>query len=253
MSRASDTEGAVAAVAAHSPRRRSSPAQIVLYLAVAVAALAGGALGYALLINLNSSHTTARPTAALGVPGPRQFEDTLASNTHNWLSDNQCFFKDGAYHALPGPGAGSILCVAPAGTFADFDLHVTAQETAGPLDYPYGLAFRRASAGNFYTFMVDGDGLSWFGKYADGRYQRLSPYWAVLGFPHRLNAPVTLRVVAKGADFSFFVHDTQVGTASDTSYAGGAVGVFSGYCQVNAAFTGFGISDAPQQTGAATP
>lgn len=231
------------ATAIRRPSRRPSIARAVLYLVLAAAAVTGGVLGFALLTGMNEQPDSVR-SATVFTQRPPEFSDTLTSNERNWLSDSQCFFADGAYHAYPGRASGSVLCVAPAGRFADFDLHVTAQEVTGPLNYPYGLAFRRSSAGNFYIFGMDGDGLSWFGRYANGYYQQLSPYWATSPCLHGLQAACTLRVVARGSRFTFYVQGAQVGAATDRSYANGMVGVFSGYSQVDAAFTDFGISDA---------
>jgi hypothetical protein len=212
-------------------------------LALVVTAFAGGLLGYALLVRMSGQQ--GRVHSDVMAAKPRlEFTDTLASNRRNWLTDHHCYFESGAYHVYPGSTTGSVLCVAPAGSFADFDLHVTAQEVTGPLNYPYGLAFRRSSAGNFYVFVVDGDGLAWFGRYAGGHYEQLSPYWVTPTFPHGLDTACTLRVVASASHFTFFVQGRQVGVATDSRYADGMVGVFSGYSQVDAAFTNFSISDA---------
>lgn len=246
------------APAAPVPRRGMPVWAIVLISLVVVLVIAGGMFG-ALAVMLPAEAGTlsavlpaisATPTATPALTASptlaangRTFTDSLngATNT-GWSTDAYCFFKNGTYHVKPGSQYGSYTCFAPAGTFSNFDLRVSAQEVSGPLNYGYGLAFRRQSAHNFYTFVVASNGEAWFGKFTNGTYSRLSPFWSLRTFALGFNAANTLRVTAQGSTFSFYVNNVQAGSVSDATYTSGYVGLSAGDTNLEAAFSNFSIT-----------
>lgn len=220
---------------------------IVLYLALGLASMVFGALGFLLFANAMGLRPPGEPSPAVAVsPTPvAQFADPLATNTNKWLDSPQCHFTGGTYHALPGDGSASVLCLAPVGSFADFDLSVTASPAAGPVTAPYGLAFRRTGPGNFYVFSVDAEGLAWLGKYTGGHYVKLSPYWIVPGFVAGLGKPNTLRVTASGPTITCYVDSKRAGTVTDATYTSGMVGLYSGAATLDVAYSTFAVATTP--------
>src|SRR5262249_36985838 len=92
----------------------------------------------------------------------------------------------------------------------------------------FGIYFRN-QPGNFqlgtYTFLV----------YPDGTWQA-NVYDSVTGAPKQLtrgtqtvtsttNTWMTLAVVVKGSNFSFYINNTLVGTTQDTTYPSGTAGI----------------------------
>jgi hypothetical protein len=220
---------------------------IMLYLALGATSTVFGALGFILFANAMGLRPPGAPSPAASVSptAVTQFADALAANTNRWLDSAQCHFTGGAYHALPGAGSGSVVCLAPVGTFGDFDLSVTASPAAGPVTAPYGLAFRRTGPGDFYIFSVDAEGLAWMGKYANGQYQKLTPYWPATGFVAGLGKPNGLRVTANGSTITGYVDGKRVGTLTDSTYATGEVGLYSGADTLDVAYSNFAVAVAP--------
>jgi len=94
--------------------------------------------------------------------------------------------------------------------FADFDLRVTTQQLAGPLDQnQYGVAFRYRGAGNFYLFQISSDGYYTLKKVRGGVQERVSD-WGFSDAIGQGEAANEVRVVARRDEFRFFVNDAPV-------------------------------------------
>lgn len=173
------------------------------------------------------------------------FTDPLTSDTHGWTSSGDCSFFGSAYHVNPAPLEGAVVCFSPTGSFANFDMHVTCESFGGPNNYGYGLAFRHVSRGDFYVFVMDGKDHAWFIRYTNGEGQRISAIWQVPPVVQGARMRDTLQVVARGALLTGVVDGTALGTVTDTTYATGTVGVYSGAPGLNIAFTDFEITRLP--------
>jgi hypothetical protein len=199
--------------------------------------------GAVILLIVVASHVGALSTR--GGTQAIDFTDALRVGANGWSSSAHCYFDGNAYHANPGNSTEGVLCFAPAGVLGNFDMRVSAEELSGPAAYGYGLAFRHAGPGDFYIFVVDGAHHAWFGKFANGNSQRLSHLWSLPPSVRSTNTWNTLRVVASGPTFTFYVNGWQVGSGTDSTYATGTVGVFSGDTGLDAAFADFAVHGTP--------
>jgi hypothetical protein len=246
------------------PRKRMSTPAIIgivaLALVLAIAASVGVlialspargsvfssvATSHALATSTVQAQETSTAQAAAG--GYRyDFKDSLnGSSNAGWVTDTHCYFQGNAYHANTGTDYQGLNCPAPAGSFSDMDLHVTVSEKTGPLNYGYGVVFRHQSSGNEYVFVLASNGEAWFDKIVSGNITHLSDYWQPAGFYRGLGANNTLRVVARGTSFTFYINSEQVGQGTDSTYARGTLGIFSGGPSLDAAFTNFEVQGNP--------
>ena len=96
--------------------------------------------------------------------------------------------------------------------FSDFDLIVEARQTAGPEDLNapgFGVIFRHQNNDNFYSFLISSDGYYQVSRRRGGVDEALSD-WAETPLIHPGQAANTIRVIAQGHTFEFFINDEQV-------------------------------------------
>lgn len=211
--------------AVSSARRRRL--QIITYLVLAGIVLVCCGVGFALYL----SKTPGKVTSAGLI-----FQDELSGNSQGWLVDNHCFFKDGSYDIVA-----SYVCYAPAGSSHDANISVKVKQVAGPLDWFYGLVFRRASAGNWYEFEIDGNSKWRFAKIVNDTYSDILPYRLDIAINGGLNVTNTLLVQMKGSHFAFYVNGTKVGEADDTTFSSGLSGLL-GNDNIQVAYNHFQIT-----------
>lgn len=111
-------------------------------------------------------------------------------------------------------GEANNMVWAPAALrFADFDLTVQATAVDGPEDDDngFGVIFRLSDdRRSFYTFMVSSDGYYSVERRVDGQARYLSNWVDSPVVNQGLNAVNTLRVVARGDTFTFYINGRQV-------------------------------------------
>lgn len=90
--------------------------------------------------------------------------------------------------------------------FSDFDLIVEATQVAGPDDNGFGVLFRYQDTRNYMLFMISGDGWYRLEQRVDGIDDVLSD-WARTPVINQGQDTNTIRVVAQGNNFSFWVND----------------------------------------------
>ncbi len=96
--------------------------------------------------------------------------------------------------------------------FGDFDLKIDVAQLVGPtdLDAPgFGIIFRHQDNNNFYAFMISGDGYYQVLRRKEGVDKVLSD-WALTPAIVQGLTVNTMRVVAQGSAFRFFVNDVQL-------------------------------------------
>jgi len=227
------------------PERKSHTGLIVTVVAVVVIVLAacvGGtiwaaqSLGQTTINNApgvgDGTSTSGQTPVATATP-VLIYGDTFASNADGWSSDpGHCYFGSDGYHAA------GYICYAPAGNQTDVIVSTTVQQTSGSTTEGYGLVFRRVASGNYYRFMID-SASEWFAdKCVDDNCTALVDYKSDTAIKGGLKTPNTLRVSAIGSHFDFFVNDTKVGNADDSSFSSGLVGV-GGPISSDSVFTNF--------------
>ncbi len=115
----------------------------------------------------------------------------------------------------------SLLPVA----LGDLDVSATAQKVKGPYNGYYGILFRFLD-GRGYVFEVEDDGYFNVGNWTPADYIPLidwTPSSAI-----KSGAVNSLRVVARGNQFAFYINDQQVATLSDSTYQRGSFGFVAG-------------------------
>ena len=114
--------------------------------------------------------------------------------------------------------------------FGNAVYQVDATQMEGPLDSGYGMMIRADETGSFYLLEVSADGFVWIGRCAD--YCDADETVLVNGdwFPSTavntgLEVMNQLQISADNANLTFSVNGQIVGTATDTTFARGDIGV----------------------------
>jgi hypothetical protein len=192
---------------------------LVLCIAATVALVALSNAG-------NQGQTNTTPTATTGPAAtttPAEtvvYSNALTTASEGWNTGSNCGFKSDGYHIN-----GSFICYAPTNPVGDGTITVTAKQLSGPTDSAYGIVFRRASKGNYYAFEVDGGGHWIFYKTINGTASTINDFKLDPAIKTGLNAGNVLQVHASGTSFAFSVNGTQVGSATDTTFSSGLVGL----------------------------
>lgn len=93
--------------------------------------------------------------------------------------------------------------------FSDFDLQVTAQALTGPLDNSFGIVFRQLDDQTYYLFYISSDGYYSVWRETPAERFALSTWIPTEAINQGADGSTTntLRVVAEGNIFRFFVND----------------------------------------------
>jgi len=209
-------------VSAPATRRRRLP--IVIGIVVVVVLLLGGA-GAAI------AAISSRSTTVL-------FQDALTSDSGHWPSTASCTFQSDGYHILDGH-----ICYADTDNFGNADISVQLQQVSGTGDNAYsGVAVRRVSQGNLYTFGITTGGQWAFVKTVNDEQTALGGSPQASGAIHKgLGSSNTLEVRAHGSHFDLFVNGTQVGAVDDSTFSTGRCGLFADQ-GIETTFTSFQVS-----------
>jgi hypothetical protein len=193
-------------------------------------------------------------TAAVnGTPTPTVImEDPLEQNIHNWpvvTTGSRLFvFKDGAYHIINDDDNNMAVAILPdaPGPLLSTSLAytLTMQEIKGDdgsINNQFGMIIRysQQSKGGkvttqFYAFEVrntsDGEYQFWkFNSSApeDSRWTKIwsKSFGKEYHQGHGSKATNTIKIVASGKNFTFYVNGKKVGTAQDGSIPSGSLGL----------------------------
>lgn len=192
---------------------------------------------------------TVATATALATPsvGTIIFSDPLSTNNHNWpvaASGAQFYhFENGAYHVANNDGGGrAVSPLLPNETFKGaFVYTLTMYEVKGDdttFDNQFGLVFHYSSSkkghSTFYFFGVANTrngGEYLFSKH-DGSFGD-TPWTTIwhqgLGKEYHMGqGPAhknTLKVAVNGKKFVFYVNGKKLGSAQDTSFSSGQIGM----------------------------
>jgi serine/threonine protein kinase len=122
--------------------------------------------------------------------------------------------------------AGTLLTNLPNNSVFPSNYVIEAQfQQASSSNTDFGIYFRNqpGNAQGIYTFLIhqDGSWSSYVYNNTTGAPTQIAS-GSTIGDPH---AQMTLDVVVNGANFTFYVNGNQVGSASDSTYAQGTVGI----------------------------
>jgi serine/threonine protein kinase len=245
-----------------TPQRLLQDRRWLLLIALVLLLLLSGS-GLLLLLRPHSAPTARKlvtPTAALratatvqGTPTPTVvMEDPLAENVHNWpmitSGSHQFIFKDGAYHIIDNDDntmAVAILPDAPEPLLSSSLTYILTMEEIkgddGSINNQFGMIIRynqRSQGGKvttqFYSFEVrntsDGEYQFWKFDSSAAEDNRWTKIWSKsfgkeYHQGHGANAVNTVKIVANGQNFTFYINGTKVGTAKDGSIATGSIGL----------------------------
>jgi hypothetical protein len=132
-------------------------------------------------------------------------------------------FIDGKYRFQVAATDGFVWRLSPdLGSVTDFHLTVEAQRVSGPIESPYGLAFRD-DGDNYYYFKISDDGYYRVALYFNGEWQTVIDWTTtdavVSGGVNRL------AVLAQGSTMKFYINDRFMAQADDGRVGSGEVGV----------------------------
>lgn len=210
--------------------QKSRTGLIVSLIVVAVLILGAGGGFLALKANQQGQSTgntggtaTATVPAATATPSNVLFQDSFMDPSTGWANDSHCSYGSGGYHVKDG-----YICFAPAGGFTDATISATVKQISGSASgqNPYGIAFRISSQTN-YEFDIDSSGEWAVAKCGSSNCSPLVDFTSSSAIHTGLNATNTLTVAMKGSKFTFSVNGTQVGSATDSAYTSGKIGVSS--------------------------
>jgi hypothetical protein len=95
--------------------------------------------------------------------------------------------------------------------FSDFDLRVTTQLIAGPVDQSqYGVIFRYRDLQDLYAFFITSDGYYSLAKRENGTWDDVSVWGQTDAIRQGSDAANEVRVIARGDEFRFFVNGQPV-------------------------------------------
>lgn len=198
----------------------------------------------------NSTAATMAQATATAQANNIVFSDSLMQNIHGWQvstgGSRQYVFKDDAYHITNQSTSSAAVVIQ--NNFADplLGYQITMQEVKGDDTSPtntFGLILRYnvstvkgAKVDKFYTFEVlNENGASQYGFYKYDSSNTTNPWgtkaiWTAktgkeFHGGHGSNASNTIKVLANGSSFTFFVNGQKVGTAKDNSLQSGWVGM----------------------------
>lgn len=125
--------------------------------------------------------------------------------------------------------------------YSDFTVTVKARKAKGKDLQGYGVIFRfdENAGGNYYDFIVSGNGDYSIGKFINGEFTELAP-WTINAAIKKGNDVNFLRVEAKGSTMNFFVNGVLVKTIYDDSLKSGKIGLKS-FNDLEAAFDEFKV------------
>ena len=211
---------------------------MVVSIMLAVAVIAGLLTAGLLALSHAQSSTAGNPgntdlaptVAGSGTATPVNnliFSDALTANVNGWANDQHCFFRTDGYH-VKGNGD-SWECFAPTDVPNDFSAQVRVKQIVGASTDGYGIVFRRASQGNEYLFLIDGNGHWSIQKCSASSCSILADWSSSGGVIHPgLDKENVVKVNASGSHFVFFANGKQIGRINDSSFTSGDLGLTSG-------------------------
>lgn len=189
------------------------------------------ALGLVLASNGGGNGAARVPTVA-ATPSPTLNEqqilkDPLTSNTYGWPTNNSCFFEADGYHVKS-----SDVCYAPVPAYvldsSDIAVDVKLLSAAG--QDVYGLEIRAPrrdgpSLNRLYAFVLTPAG-SWAFLLCNSAVSKITclnlvDYTLNAAIRSGVGATNTLRVVAQGAHFDFYINGAHVGQSDDETIRDG--------------------------------
>lgn len=185
------------------------------------------------LFSLTACTLVGSPTSdACNANGALLRDDFSGEQNCGWRQYNQggavVEIVDGSLN-ISTSQTGQIWWTNPGRDFGDVIVTVQARQAGGPNNNAYGALCRYQDEKNFYFFLISGDGYYAIGKYESGQDRPiyLTPNQEYV-FSDLINQGVSTNLVRAsciGNELSLSVNGLPLATVTDSSFAGGDVGL----------------------------
>ena len=212
------------------PAPRQNKNTLIIGALIAVVVLVGAGVAFAMSQGHKGTVSTS-PTATATKAAPKAtatatqssanviYQNSLTSSPSGWTTDSHCSFSTDGYHIQ-----GGYICYAPTSQQSDVGVDVQVSQLSGDNTSGFGIVFRRESQGNYYSFRVDSGG-EWAAFVCQNGNCNSLGGTSDNSIKTGLNATNELEVIAIGSHFDFYVNGTKVGSADDTTFASGEIGL----------------------------
>jgi hypothetical protein len=138
--------------------------------------------------------------------------------------DGEAACADGFYELKAYiPGLTYVIVPKEPESYSDFNLSADMQFVEGPEENFFGLVYRFKDYSNYYMFIITGKGLYTVVKNNNGVFEPLTD-WIPSSYINTGKATNTMRVLAGGSDYHFFINEKIINSLSEESLSGGSVG-----------------------------
>lgn len=175
----------------------------------------------------------AAATAAVSAQWPLVLADTFSDNRHDWDTGQvnsssgtvNRTIAGGVYHwEIDSRQAVYWRGEPDLGSVSDFELTTTVRRSGqSSIGADYGVIFRYIDADNFYYFGVSDNGGASFQSNVKGAWSIVTPWALTKGIIR--GQPVTIRVIAHGGHFIFYINGELAAQADEFSLPAGRVGL----------------------------
>ena len=177
------------------------------------------------------------------------FSDDFSDPSSGWNSttteNGSTDYADGTY-AIIVTSPNYELWANPGRDFTDVSIETDATKVAGPDDNDFGLICRYQDVDNYYFSEIASDGYYVFGAVKGGALTYLdSDSMIETGLVYAGSETNHLRLDCNGNTLTLYINGTLAGTASDSDYSSGDVGLVAGSYDtagVDIAFDNFVVS-----------
>jgi hypothetical protein len=188
--------------------------------------------------NSTSSNETAnkqlQPTQNLVEPvaGNLLYSDDFSSSKSGWTTSSTgdfiAAYKNGKYHLTEVPPNIWGRAFSPDRlNFSSFILEIEATKEVGPDDNIFGVMVREINSSNYYAFLLSSDGYYQVDKLQNDSWAYVSD-WAKSSAIKTGNAMNLIKVVCNGDKLSFYANGVKLTDYSDSSFAYGHLGLYTG-------------------------
>ena len=183
--------------------------------------------GDAANMQLQSNQPIEEPLA-----GDLLYSDDFSSSKSGWYTSSTgdfiALYKNGIYHLTEvSPNVWGRAFSPERLNFSDFILEIEATKEAGPDDNAFGVIARKIDSSNYYAFILSSDGYYQVAKLQNNSWAYVSD-WAKSSAIKTGNATNLIKVVCNGDKQSFYANGVKLTDYSDSSFAYGQLGLYTG-------------------------
>jgi hypothetical protein len=159
------------------------------------------------------------------------FSDDFSNTSSGWdrATGENGFtdYQDGTYHIQVIPD-NYDLWANPGLSFTDVRIDVDATLVSGTENNDFGVLCRYQDTANYYFVEVASEGYYGIGKKTDGVQNVLTDGYPATDLVNAGNTSNHLRVDCAGDKITLYINGTLAGSVTDSSFAGGDVGLIAG-------------------------